>query len=96
MSGSVLVVIETLRVSDREQFTAYQQQARQQVIDRGATLVARGAEAVEGPAPSGPLLIQRWQSAQAFRDWQESEEYRPLLELRRGAAEVRLTIVPEV
>lgn len=96
MAQSVLVIVEMIRVKDQEQLTAYQGQARQQLLERGGKLLARGGETFEGAPLTGPVLIQRWPSEQAFRDWQESEAYRPLLALRKEAAEIRLTIVAEV
>lgn len=96
MAESVLIIIETIDVMDREQFSTYQQQARHQLASREGVVVARGGEVFEGDPRSGPVLIQRWPSEKAFRDWQESDEYRPLLEIRQKAAKLRLTIVPEV
>jgi hypothetical protein len=43
--------------------------------------------------PVGRLLIQRWPSETAFREWQASEEYRPLRERRMRAADLRIAIV---
>lgn len=96
MAGGVLVVIETVAVRDRDQFLAYQAQAREQLLERGGVVVARGGVTFEGASLTGPVLIQRWPSEQAFRDWQASEEYRPLLALRRNAADLRMTFVSEV
>lgn len=96
MAEGVLVVIETIRVLDPELLAGYQAQAREQLMARGGKLLARGGVAFEGPPLTGPVLIQRWPTEQAFRDWQESEEYRPLMALRKKAVELRLTIVSEV
>lgn len=89
-------MVETIDVKDGKLFATYQTQARQQILDRGGVVVARGGETFEGAPLNGPVLIQRWPSERAFREWQESEEYRPLLAIRRKVAEVRLTIVQEV
>ena len=93
MDADVLVVVEIEAVLDPAAFQAYQGEARVQMAERGGTVVARGGQCVEGE-PGGPFLIQRWPSAAAFSDWQESEAYRPLLERRRQAARLRMNVVP--
>jgi uncharacterized protein (DUF1330 family) len=90
----VLVVVEVKAVHDAQQMNAYQAAARLQLAKYGGEVVARGGSSCEGDPPFGPLLLQRWPSAQAFRDWQESEEYRPLRELRQRSADIRIAIVP--
>jgi uncharacterized protein (DUF1330 family) len=39
-------------------------------------------------------MVQQWPSAQAFTAWQQSEEYRPLLQIRQACAELRIATVP--
>ena len=96
MADSILVVVETIEISDKERFATYQGQARQQLLERGGSLLARGGTLFEGAPLSGPVLIQRWPSEDAFREWQDSEEYRPLRDIRNEVANLRITIVPEV
>lgn len=92
----VIVVVEVRKVVDRDALQNYQSQARQQLGRYGGVVLARGGTCFEGDPPLSGLLLQRWPSEEAFRKWQTSEEYRPLLELRRRAAEIRLIIVPIV
>ena len=96
MAGGVLVVVEVLGITDQEQFAAYQSQARVQLRERGGVLLGRGGAIYEGPALGLSAMVQRWPSEQAFRDWQDSDEYRPLLEIRRRVADIRLILIPEV
>jgi uncharacterized protein (DUF1330 family) len=42
------------------------------------------------------LVVVEFESAERAREWYECEEYRPLKELRRGAADVHLIIVAGV
>ena len=94
--GEVLVVAEIQKVHDAEAMRLYQEAARAQFGRYGGSIVARGGEAVEGDPPFGALLVQRWPSAQAFRDWQASEEYRPLMERRKACVDMRISILPIV
>ena len=92
--AGVLVVVEVRAVRDLEQFKRYQAGAREQIGRYGGTVIARGGSRVEGDPPFGALMIQQWPSEQAFRAWQESEEYRPLCAIRRGCADLRISTVP--
>ena len=94
--GEVLVVVEMTSVLDAEKLKAYQAQARAQLFERGGVVVGRGTSPVEGDPAFGTLLIQRWPSERAFRDWQESEAYRPLKALRHQCVEMRIAVVAAV
>jgi uncharacterized protein (DUF1330 family) len=91
--GEVLVVIEIREVRDPAAFNEYQQGARAQFGGFGGSVFARGGAMFEGEA-FGPLMIQLWPSEAAFRAWQESEAYQPLLAKRQQAADMRMSIVP--
>lgn len=95
MPGEVYVIAEILAVRDEEGLNAYQQGARVQLPARGGLVVARGSKHFEGPQ-SGAVMIQKWPSEEAFRAWQDSEEYRPLKEARLKAFDLRLVIVPAI
>lgn len=94
VNGEVIVIVEVQEVMDDVAFQAYRAQARRQLLERGGAIMGRGGELFEGtPALAGPILVQRWPSEQAFREWQSSEDYRPLLALRKRAARLRVIIV---
>jgi uncharacterized protein (DUF1330 family) len=92
---AVLVVAEIRSVRDPEELKTYQAGARTQIAKFGGKVVARGGRNTEAEA-FGMLLVQAWPSERAFLDWQESEEYRPLRDLRRRCADMRIAIVPLV
>lgn len=94
--GEVIVVVEVQEIIDPEAYENYRSQAQQQFGRYGGTILGRGGFCFEGDPVHGPVLLQRWPSEQAFRQWQSSEEYKPLLELRRRAVKLRLIIVPIV
>ena len=92
--GEVFVLVEVVKVHDADGLANYQAGARAQLSELEGVVVGRGFEPVDGEQPFGGLLIQKWPSAKAFRDWQESEAYRPLKELRLKSVEMRIGIVP--
>ena len=94
-SNEVLVIVEVRAVHDAPELAAYQAGARKQMLQRGGVVVGRGGLAFEGEAV-GPLIVQRWPSEAQFRQWQASDEYKPLLERRKRAADLRIAIVPAV
>ena len=94
--AAVLVVVEMTAVRDPEQLKTYQSGARVQLGARGGVVVARGISPVEGSPPFGALLVQQWPSERAFREWQQSEEYRPLKALRERCVDMRIAVVPLV
>ena len=93
---AVLVVVEIRSVRDPDELKTYQAGARTQIAKYGGKVVARGAGRNTEAEPFGVLLVQAWPSERAFLDWQESEEYRPLRDLRRRCADMRIAIVPLV
>lgn len=93
-SQPVLVIIEVDTVHDAQAFTQYQAAAREQILARGARVIARGGSTIEGEPPLGSLVIQQWPSEAAFREWQSSAEYAPYKRLRQQAAKMRMCIVP--
>lgn len=96
MSEPVYVVVETLAVHDADGYRDYQSRARQQLLDRGGEVVARGDGHFDGSPPFGPVVIQKWPSRSAFVEWQQSEEYRPLKEGRSGHVDLRLTVLDAI
>lgn len=93
----ILVIVEVQDVFDQDTFDAYRAQAREQLLARGGKLLARGGTLFEGaPSLGSSVLVQRWPSESAFRAWQKSDDYAPLLALRKPTANLRITIVPMV
>lgn len=89
----MLIVAEVRAIYDEALFKTYQLGARAQLRDRGGEVLGRGTLMFEGQPSFGRLLIQRWSSEAAFREWQSSDEYQPLLEMRNRAADIRIAIV---
>lgn len=92
----IYVIVEVREIRDAEAFAAYRAAARQQLDEWGGILVARGEGLFEGEPPMGQMLIQRWPSVDAFRAWQNSDAYRPLRDLRRKCAKLRIAVLSSV
>jgi uncharacterized protein (DUF1330 family) len=90
----VFVVVEIVEVLDDELLKTYQAGARAQVAGFGGTVIGRGVKTFEGGPEFAMLMIQKWPSEAAFRKWQESDAYRPLLQKRQQAVRMRIGIVP--
>ena len=95
-SQSVLVVIEIDSVNDPQSLKVYQAAAREQMLARGARVIARGGSMIEGEPAFGSLLLQEWPSEEAFREWQGSAEYAPYKRLRQLAAKMRICVMSGV
>jgi len=92
----VFVVVEIVDVKDAEMLKTYQAGARAQVGRFGGIVIGRGVTTFEGDPEFAMLMIQRWPNEAAFRDWQHSEAYRPLFQMRQQAVVLRIAIVPVV
>lgn len=91
--SKVLVVAEMCSVRDEARYASYRARAIPQLEKWGGKIIAAGAEPIEGVAFS-PLVVQEWPSKERYLEWQASDEYRPLLELRKAIAEIRVAFVP--
>jgi uncharacterized protein (DUF1330 family) len=90
----VFVVVEIVEVMDEELLKTYQAGARAQVAGFGGKVIGRGVTTFEGDPPFAMLMVQKWPNEAAFRNWQQSDAYRPLLQKRQRAAKLRIGIVP--
>src|SRR3954453_6501742 len=90
----VFVGVEMVEVLAEELLKTHQAGGRAQVAGFGGTVIGRGVRTFEGEPDFAMLMIQKWPSEAAFRKWQESDAYRPLLEKRQRAVRMRIGIVP--
>jgi len=91
---AVLVVVEVVSVQDMEGLQAYAARASELIGPAGGVVLGKGGSPLSGEASFAPLVIERWPSEGAFRAWLDSEAYRPLREIRRASATMRVAIVP--
>ena len=91
------VVAQVLGVKDQAGFDEYRSKVAATIEQYGGKFLVRGGEVqvLEGDWRGRPVVIE-FESAARAREWYDSAEYRPLLELRKASAETQLIIVEGV
>jgi uncharacterized protein (DUF1330 family) len=90
------LLIGELNVHDEAAMAEYGLHAIPMLERYGAEILAicpPNAETVEGEPTGRTLIIHSWPDVDRFKDFYNSEEYRPVKPIRLGAADARLTLV---
>lgn len=92
MSAFMLV---TARISDPQAFRAYAQEAARLVVAFGGRyrVVGSVAEALEGNASEGKMVISEWPSMDAAQRFWNSPEYMQAKQLRAGTGSFDVVLV---
>ncbi len=88
-------VIAQIDVHDPERFADYREKVPATVERYGGRYKARGGEveSLEGAPPRSRVVVIEFDDMDAARRWYRSEEYAPLIALRRAASEGSLFVV---
>ncbi|HYF16230.1 MAG TPA: DUF1330 domain-containing protein [Ramlibacter sp.] len=88
-------VLIDVEVRDGPAFGRYVQGHMPGMREAGGQFLAAGGrlEVVEGDWTPRRVVIHRWPSAQAFRQWYDSPGYRPWRDIRHGAARTDVALV---
>jgi uncharacterized protein (DUF1330 family) len=91
-------VVANVQVNDSDAYAEYRAQVLPTVERFGGRFLARGGrtELLEGGYEPRRVVILEFPSYERAKEWYESEEYRPLAELRRGASDGDLILVEGV
>jgi uncharacterized protein (DUF1330 family) len=91
-------LIVDLEVSDPEKIAEYRRGAGPTVVEHGGRLlVGNGArEVLEGSWTPKELIIIEFPSMQELRNWYNSDQYRPLIDVRKAAARGNLVAIEGV
>jgi len=91
-------VVANVRVEDPERYPEYSARVPETIERYGGRFLARAgrAERLEGPVEPGRFVILEFPSYEQAKAWYESEEYRPLLELRQSTSTGDLILVEGV
>jgi uncharacterized protein (DUF1330 family) len=78
-------VVANVRVEDPERYAEYVAQVPATIERYGGRFLARAgrAERLEGAVEPARFVVLEFPSYEAAKAWYESDEYRPLLELRQ-------------
>ena len=91
-------VVSRLTIRDRDAMQGYISEAAATVQAFGGRYLVRGGgvEALEGHWEDDRMVVLEFASKEAALAWYGSEEYRPLRELRQGAAEAVILLADGV
>lgn len=91
-------VVAQIDVADPEAFAEYRAKVAETVARHGGRYKARGGEmeALEGEPPCSRMVIVEFDDARAAKRWYESEDYAPLIALRRSASRGSVVVVAGV
>jgi uncharacterized protein (DUF1330 family) len=91
-------IVAVLDIRDREGFEDYRQRVPATIERYGGRYLIRGGEyeRLEGEWEPRRLTVVEFDSTEAARRWYDSEDYRPLRELRSRTAVSHLLLVEGV
>jgi uncharacterized protein (DUF1330 family) len=81
-------VIAHVRVEEPELYEDYRSQVLATIEAHGGRFLVRGgkAELLEGTRDPGRVVVLEFPSYEDAKAWYESDEYRPLIEIRQSAS----------
>lgn len=87
--------IALIEVTDAEAFRAYGARVPETIAKYGGRYVVRGGRVtpLEETPPKPRVVVIEFDTVEAAKRWYESEDYAPLAEMRRSAANGPLFIV---
>ncbi len=88
-------IIADIEVTDPEGFEQYRSQVAPMIAKHGAKYLVRGGafETREGDWTPNRLVVLEFSSMAAAKEFYDSDEYRPLKELRLRSTNSRLVLV---
>jgi uncharacterized protein (DUF1330 family) len=88
-------VIAEVSVTDPDVYEEYKPLAGASVVANGGSYEVRGGavESLEGEPVTGRIVVLRFDSMEAARDWYNGDGYQAALPLRQAAAQSRVFIV---
>lgn len=91
-------LVSRVKITDPKRFEEYRAASGPIVKSYGGEYVARSdkVEALDGNFPGGRVVLMRFPDTAAARAFWTSPEYRKARELRLGAAEIDLWLMPDV
>jgi len=88
-------IIAEVQVTDPERYEEYRRQVEGTIAAYGGKYLVRGgnAEALEGDAPRGRLVVLEFESYEQAKAWYDSSEYEGPKALRQATSTGRLIVV---
>jgi uncharacterized protein (DUF1330 family) len=90
----MVLAIFYLSVTNLPRFLEYAEGHRPSIDQYGGKVLfeSHDLEAIEGTWVPAVVIVQDWPSADAFRKWYNSKEYRPWRERAREGADLHLVL----
>ena len=91
-------ILGQINITDVETFKRYSEKVALTVQQYGGRYLVRGGEVdkLEGTFLGRRMVVIEFQSVEAAKQWYTSEEYAPLIKLRRSASDGNLLLVDGV
>ena len=88
-------IIAEVQVTDPERYEEYRRQVEGTIAAYGGKYLVRGgqAEALEGAAPRGRLVVLEFESYERAKAWYDSSEYAGPKQIRHDTSVGRLDLV---
>jgi uncharacterized protein (DUF1330 family) len=90
-------LIVDINVADRSKFKEYATAVQSTVEAYGGSYLCKWGEteSLEGEWDVNKIVLVKFNTAEKAKAWWNSEEYRPLKALRRGASKTRVLLVDD-
>jgi uncharacterized protein (DUF1330 family) len=87
-------IVNILRISDQEKFNEYVVGHIPTIEKFGGKFLVKGnfGEVLEGGWESNLIVVHEFPSIERFKQWYESEDYRPWKELRQSCSDVNVIL----
>lgn len=87
-------IVNILHISDQEKFNAYVEGHIPTITQYGGRFLVEGyqGEVLEGQWESPMMVVHEFPSLQRFKEWYNSEDYRPWKELRQSCSTVKVIL----
>jgi uncharacterized protein (DUF1330 family) len=94
-SMAAYLIVDIARIHDEETYARYRSQVTAGLEAAGGRYLVRGGdvEVIEGTLRPGRLVIVRFDSIEAARQWWSSPEYEPLRKLREASTSSNMVLV---
>ena len=92
---SAFLIFNVVAVRDAEKFATYREHVPATIEAHGGRYLVRGGdfEVLEGSWAPTRLMIVEFPNVEQAKRWYDSEEYRPLKDLRMSAGDVEAVLV---
>lgn len=95
---ATFLIVDINKIRDQETYAQYREKVPQNLAANGGEYLVRGGrvEILEGEWRPGRVIVLRFDSVQAARDWWNSPQYAELKARRQGSTDTNIILVEGV